>query len=77
MNMVGCPIPGASQPRESARVTAHWEICDLVKADVAHGECVRYENMAVRCSNCCHAYDKYALWDRNFCPSCGARMVEE
>lgn len=59
---------------DNLRNTAHWETCDLVKADVAHGECVCYEDMAVRCSNCRHAYDKYALWDRNFCPNCGARM---
>lgn len=60
---------------ESLRLVAHWEPCDLVKTDTAHGECVRYKNMAVRCSNCKHAYDKFALWDRNFCPGCGAKMV--
>lgn len=60
---------------EIERTIAEWEQCDLVKADVAHGECVCYADMAVRCSNCKHAYDKFALWDRNFCPGCGAKMV--
>lgn len=60
---------------ENERIIAEWEQCDLVKADVAHGTCIHYVDMAVRCSYCKHAYDKFALWDRNFCPGCGAKMV--
>ena len=122
MNMtVGCPIPGASQPKESVRPvdangilrsvdmsgcaydgseyqaykagveyvrsliedaptidqeslrpTAHWIKCDLV--EVEHGECTRYRDAGIKCSKCKHAYDKFALWDRTFCPGCWSRM---
>ena len=60
---------------ESLRPTAHWEPCDLVEVDTSSGECYRNKNMGVKCSSCHHAYNKYALWDRSFCPGCGARMV--
>lgn len=57
---------------ESMRPTAHWIKCDLV--EVEHGECTRYKDAGIKCSKCKHAYDKFALWDRNFCPGCGSRM---
>lgn len=63
--------------QENARIIAGWEQCDLVKDDIAHGTCIHYADMAVRCSNCRHAYDKFALWNKNFCPNCGAKMEEE
>lgn len=123
MNMtIGCPIPGASQPKEPARwidrpvrlidarevmiavfnaiemdedeynaikqevdeiptidpeslrPTAHWIKCDLIK--VEHGECTRYRDAGINCSKCKHVYDKFALWDRTFCPGCGSRMID-
>ncbi len=67
--------PAVTQGNE--RIIAEWEQCDLTEADVVHGVCVRYADTAVRCSNCRHAYDKFALRDRNFCPNCGAKMEEE
>ena len=57
---------------ESMRPTAHWIKCDLV--EVEHGECTRYKDAGIKCSKCKHAYNKFALWDRNFCPGCGFRM---
>lgn len=59
---------------ESLRPTAHWIKCDLVK--VEHGECTRYRDAGIKCSKCKHAYDKFALWDGNFCPGCGSRMID-
>lgn len=57
---------------ETMRPTAHWIKCDLV--EVEHGECTRYKDAGIKCSKCKHAYNKFALWDRNFCPGCGFRM---
>lgn len=59
---------------ESLRPTAHWEPCDLIK--VEHGECTRYKDAGINCSKCKHVYDKFALWDRTFCPGCGSRMID-
>lgn len=59
---------------ESLRPTAHWIKCDLVK--VEHGECTRYKDAGTECSKCKHVYDKSALWDGNFCPGCGSRMID-
>lgn len=59
---------------ESLRPTAHWIKCDLVK--VEHGECTRYRDAGINCSKCKHVYDKSALWDGNFCPGCGSRMID-
>lgn len=59
---------------ESLRPTAHWIKCDLIK--VEHGECTRYKDAGIECSTCNHVYDKFALWDRTFCPGCGSRMIE-
>lgn len=59
---------------DAVRPTAHWEPCDLIK--VEHGECTRYKDAGIKCSKCKHAYDKFALWDRNFCPGCGSRMID-
>ena len=59
---------------ESLRPTANWIKCDLIK--VEHGECIRYKDAGIKCSKCKHAYDKFALWDRTFCPGCGSIMIE-
>ena len=59
---------------ESLRPTAHWIKCDLV--EVEHGECTRYSDAGISCSKCKNVYDKFALWDRNFCPGCGSRMID-
>lgn len=59
---------------ESLRPTAHWIKCDLV--EVEHGECTRYKDAGIECSRCKHVYDKFALWDRTFCPGCGSIMID-
>lgn len=59
---------------ESMRPTAKWIKCDLIK--VEHGECTRYKDAGIECSKCSHVYDKFALWDGNFCPGCGSRMID-
>lgn len=71
MNMtVGCPIPGASQPKESLRPTAH-----IMRGTVRD----TYDNAF--CSSCrsCLSGDEYfeeVLAHRyKYCPYCGARFV--
>lgn len=59
---------------DALRPTAYWIKCDLV--EVEHGECTRYRDAGIKCSKCKHAYDKFALWDRTFCPGCGSRMID-
>lgn len=59
---------------KSLRPTAHWIECDLAK--VEHGECTRYKDAGIECSKCKRVYDKSALWDGNFCPGCGSRMID-
>lgn len=59
---------------DTMRPTAYWIKCDLV--EVEHGECTRYRDAGIKCSKCKHAYDKFALWDRTFCPGCGSRMID-
>lgn len=59
---------------EALRSTAHWIKCDLIK--VEHGECTRYKDAGIECSKCNHVYDKFAMWDGNFCPGCGSRMID-
>lgn len=63
----------ANRP-DAVRPTAKWEPCDLIK--VEHGECIRYKDAGIKCPRCKHAYDKFALWDRTFCPGCGSIMIE-
>lgn len=63
----------ANRP-DAVRPTGKWIKCDLI--EVEHGECIRYKDTGIKCSRCKHAYDKFALWDRTFCPGCGSIMIE-
>ena len=60
---------------ETLRPTAEWELSDL--AELKDGEFIHYPNMAIRCSNCLYSFEKSTLEYRNYCPNCGARMVNE
>lgn len=53
----------------------HWEVTDWVEYD-GHSECVHHPKEGLWCSNCKHCFREKLLWERNFCPSCGARMDE-
>ena len=35
---------------------------------------IRFPKAAIVCSDCRNAFKKDALWSRNCCPNCGARM---
>ena len=53
---------------------ARWEEADWHEYDAQSGETIRFPKAAIVCSNCRNAFKKDALWKRNFCPNCGAKM---
>ena len=55
-------------------VFARWEEADWREYDAQSCETIRYPKAAIACTNCRCAFKKDALWKRNFCPSCGAKM---
>ena len=55
-------------------VFARWEEADWREYDAQSCETIRYPKAAIVCTNCRCAFKKDALWRRNFCPNCGAKM---
>ena len=53
---------------------ARWEEADWHEYDAQSGETIRFHKAAIVCSDCRNAFKKDALWKRNFCPNCGAKM---
>lgn len=53
---------------------ARWEEADWSEYDAQSGETIRFPKAAIVCSDCRNAFKKDALWKRNFCPNCGAKM---
>lgn len=55
-------------------VLAQWEEADWREYDAQSGETICYPKAAIACTNCRCAFKKDALWSRNYCPNCGAKM---
>ena len=55
-------------------VHGQWEEADWREYDAQSCETIRYPKAAIVCTNCRCAFKKDALWKRDFCPSCGAKM---
>lgn len=55
---------------------AHWEEADWREYDAQSCETIRFPKAAIVCSDCWSAFKKDALWEKNFCPNCGAEMSE-
>ena len=53
---------------------AHWEEADWREYDAQSCEIIRDPKAAIVCSDCRNAFKKDALWKRNSCPNCGAKM---
>ena len=53
---------------------ARWEEADWHEYDAQSGETIRFPKAAIVCSGCRNAFKKDALWKRNSCPNCGAKM---
>ncbi len=63
-------------PAADVAEVAHgqWEEADLLEYDAQSCETIRYPKAAIVCTNCRCAFKKDALWSRNNCPNCGAKM---
>lgn len=55
---------------------SHWEEADWREYDAQSGEIIRFPKAAIVCTICRCAFKKDALWSRNYCPSCGVKMIE-
>lgn len=55
-------------------VHGRWEESDWREYDDQSCETIRYQKAAIVCTNCRCAFKKDALWSRNYCPNCGAKM---
>ena len=55
-------------------VHGQWEEADWREYDAQSCETIRYPKAAIVCTNCRCAFKKDALWSRNHCPNCGAKM---
>ena len=55
-------------------VPAQWEETGWREYDAQSGVTICYPKLAIVCTNCRCAFKKDALWRRNFCPNCGAKM---
>lgn len=55
-------------------VFARWEETGWREYDAQSGVTICYPKLAIVCTNCRCAFKKDALWRRNFCPNCGAKM---
>ena len=55
-------------------VQGQWEETDWREYDAQSCETIRCPKAAIVCTNCRCAFKKDALWKRNFCPNCGAKM---
>lgn len=64
------------QPAADVAEVAHgqWEEADWREYDAQSCETIRYPKAAIVCTNCRCAFKKDALWSRNHCPNCGAKM---
>ena len=65
-----------SQPTADVAEVHHarWEEADWREYGAQSGETIRFPKAEIVCSDCRNAFKKDALWKRNFCPNCGAKM---
>ena len=53
---------------------ARWEEAEWHEYDAQSMGTIRLPKAAIVCSDCRNAFKKDALWKRNSCPNCGAKM---
>ena len=55
-------------------VHGEWEAVDWREYDANGCEVICYPKDGIACTHCRYAFKKDALWKKNFCPNCGAKM---
>lgn len=55
-------------------VHGEWEAVDRREYDADSCKIICYPKDGIACTHCRYVFKKDALWKKNFCPNCGARM---
>ena len=55
-------------------VHGEWEAADWREYDANSCEAICYPKDGIVCTHCRYVFKKDALWKKNFCPNCGAKM---
>ena len=55
-------------------VHGEWEAVDWREYDANSCEVICYPKDGIACTHCRYVFKKDALWKKNFCPNCGAKM---
>lgn len=55
-------------------VHGEWEAVDWREYDANSCEVICYPKEGIACTRCRYVFKKDALWKKNFCPNCGAKM---
>lgn len=55
-------------------VHGEWEAADWREYDANSCEVICYPKDGIACTHCRFVFKKDALWKKNFCPNCGAKM---
>lgn len=64
------------QPTADVAPVVHgeWEAVDRREYDADSCKIICYPKDGIACTHCRYVFKKDALWKKNFCPNCGARM---
>lgn len=71
---ISCPIWKAPAADVAPVVHGEWETVDWLEYDAQSCEMIRCPEEGIACTRCRYVFKKDALWKRNSCPNCGARM---
>ncbi len=69
-----CPIWKAPAADVAPVVHGEWEAVDWREYDASSCEVICYPKDGIACTHCRYVFKKDALWKKNFCPNCGAKM---
>lgn len=67
-------VIGAPTADVAPVVQGEWEAVDRREYDADSCKVICYPKDGIACTHCRYVFKKDALWKKNFCPNCGARM---